>query len=225
MTTAALLGRRLPTSIYRPVTILSAIRHSSVRKTPRSHFNIFANRLTPSSNWNKWTQLNRTRTLYLGTITLAVVAPLGLSSTRSGERRNEQDGPEKTAEQLMLEESDLEREELWVVSKDQPLIFRVFRNIQVFVANWVIEPLAIGFRFIRLVTIFVPVILAVPLCCLGSRIPEKSNERKGIIMWYAFLIKSMENAGPTFIKVGFPSCNSQGAHTFTPRATEVDRSS
>lgn len=219
MATAALLGRRLSASIYRPVTIWSTIRHNSVRKTPGLHFNIFANRPTSSSNWNKWAQFNRSRTLYLGTVTLAVVAPLGLSS------RNQEDGPEKTTEQLMLEESDLEREELWMVSKDQPLIFRVFRNIQVFVVNWVIEPLAIGFRFITLVTIFVPVILAVPLCCLGSRIPEKSNERQGIIMWYAFLIKSMESAGPTFIKVGFPSRNSQGAHTFTPRATEVDKSS
>lgn len=223
--TTTLLGRRLSASIYRPVTIWSAIRHNSVRKTPGSHFNTFANRPTSSSNWNKWAQINRSRTLYLGTVTLAVVAPLGLSSNRSGERRNQEDGPEKTTEQLMLEESDLEREELWMVSKDQPLIFRVYRNIQVFVVNWVIEPLATGFRFITLVTIFVPVILAVPLCCLGSRIPEKSNERKGVIMWYAFLIKSMENAGPTFIKVGFPSCNSQGAHTFTPRATEVDKSS
>lgn len=197
----ALLGRGLSTSMYRSV---AAIRHSSARKSPGSYLSIFAKRPASSSSRNKWTQLYRTKTLYLGTATLAVVAPLGLPSN---EKRNEEDGPEKTTEQLMLEESDLEREELWMVSKDQPLTFRVLRNIQVFVVNWVIEPLATGFRFITLVTIFVPVILAVPLCCLGPRIPERSNERKGIIMWYAFLIKSMENAGPTFVKVEFPSCH------------------
>lgn len=202
--TTALLGLRLPTSVYyRSVTIWSAIRHSCVRKPPRSHFNNFT---TLSNNRNKWTQVNRNRALYLGTVTLAVATPLGLSSSRPGKKRKEEDGPEKTTEQLMLEESDLEREELWMVSKDQPLIFRVLQNIQVFVVNWVIEPLAIGFRFITLVAIFVPVILAVPLCFLGPRIPEKSNERRGVIMWYAFLIKSMENAGPTFIKVGVTSC-------------------
>lgn len=193
--TTALLGRRLLPSAYRSVTIWSAIRHSYERKPPRSQFSNCTN------NRNKWIRLNRYRALYLGTVTLTVAAPLGLSPSRSGKRRKEADDPEKTTEQLMLEESDLEREEYWAVSGDQLLIFRVLQNIQLFVVNWVIEPLATGFRFVTLVTIFVPVILAVPLCFLGPRIPEKSNERRGIIMWYAFLIKSMENAGPTFIKV------------------------
>lgn len=191
----ALLSRRLLPSAYRSVTVCSAIRHSCVRKPPRLQFSNFTN------NRNKWTQLNKYRALYLGTVTLVVAVPLGLSPSIPGKRRKEADDREKTTEQLMLEESDLEREEHWRVSDDQLLIFRVLQSIQLFVVNWVIEPLATGFRFVTLVTIFVPVILALPLCFLGPRIPEKSNERRGIIMWYAFLIKSMENAGPTFIKV------------------------
>lgn len=159
--------------------------------------------------------------LYLGSATLAVVAPLGLSaSRREEEKKDEEDGQEKTIEQLMLEESDLEREELRRVSKDQPFIFRVVQTAQVFIVNWIIEPIATGFRFITLVTIFVPLILAIPLCCVGARIPEKSNEREGTMLWYAFLIKSMENAGPTFIKVGVLFSIHRHTHAFALGASQ-----
>ncbi|RPB17057.1 ABC1-domain-containing protein [Morchella conica CCBAS932] len=103
----------------------------------------------------------------------------------------------------MLEESDLEREELLqAISKDRHVVFRIANHIKILAVNWVIEPIATGFRFVTLVTIFVPLILAIPLVYLGKRLPEKNNERQGTIWWYAFLIKSMEQAGPTFIKLG-----------------------
>lgn len=158
-----------------------------------------------SNSRSKWARFKKNGVLYLGPATLAAIAPLGLSSNQEGAKEEEEgDCPEKTIEQLMLEESDLEREELRKVSNDQPFISRVVQNIEVFLINWIIEPIATGFRFVTLVSIFVPLILAAPLCCMGSRIPEKSNERKGTMLWYAFLIKSLENAGPTFIKVGVP---------------------
>lgn len=188
-----------------------SVRHSYyARQTPRSLFSNLSTRPPSPHQHNRWSRFHKNRAVYLGSVTLAVVAPLGLSSSRGKEEasKESEDGSlEKTTEQLMLEESDLEREELRRGSKDQPLIFRVAQNIQIFMVNWLIEPFATGLRFVTLVAIFVPVILAVPLVCLGQRIPEKSGERKGTILWYAFLIKSMEQAGPTFIKVGIPSFN------------------
>ncbi len=63
------------------------------------------------------------------------------------------------------------------------------------------EPLCTGFRFLQLVVIFVPVIVAVPAIWLGRRQPERDNERSGTLWWYGFLVQGMERAGPAFIKV------------------------
>ncbi|EPS40461.1 hypothetical protein H072_5706 [Dactylellina haptotyla CBS 200.50] len=41
-----------------------------------------------------------------------------------------------------------------------------------------------------------------PAIWLGPRIRTKDDERAGTVWWYSFLVKSMEKAGPTFIKLG-----------------------
>jgi hypothetical protein len=210
MRTAALLSRRLPTSSLYSRFSWASIRHSRVHQASKSLSTVTGNVSTRSSSQHKrskWSRFYNNRALYIGSATLAllVVAPLGLPSTvcEKGPQNASPDiPPEKTIEQLMLEESDLEREELQAISKDQHVVFRIANHIKILTVNWLIEPIATGFRFVTLVTIFVPLILAVPLVYLGRRLPEKSNERQGTIWWYAFLIKSMEQAGPTFIKVG-----------------------
>ena len=73
--------------------------------------------------------------------------------------------------------------------------------IYMFFDEWIFEPIATGFRFLHLVVIFVPVMLSVPAIWIGTRIPEKDNERSGTLWWYGFLVKSMERAGAAFIKV------------------------
>jgi aarF domain-containing kinase len=78
---------------------------------------------------------------------------------------------------------------------------RVRRGIYFFVEDWIIEPIATGVRFLHLVFIFVPVILAIPAVWIGQRQKERSNERSGTIWWYGFLVWSMERAGAAFIKV------------------------
>ncbi len=66
------------------------------------------------------------------------------------------------------------------------------------------EPLCTGLRFLQLVAIFVPVILTVPAIWVGRRRPDQHSERSGTLWWYGFLVKSMEWAGPAFIKVQYP---------------------
>ena len=63
------------------------------------------------------------------------------------------------------------------------------------------EPICTGLRFLHLVVIFVPVMATVPALWIGSRDPRRDNERSGSLWWYWFLVKSMERAGPAFIKV------------------------
>jgi aarF domain-containing kinase len=50
--------------------------------------------------------------------------------------------------------------------------------------------------------IFVPVILSVPAIWFGRRHSDKDGERSGTLWWYGFLVRSMELAGPAFIKLG-----------------------
>lgn len=75
------------------------------------------------------------------------------------------------------------------------------RGIYFFIEDYIIEPIATGFRFLHLVIIFVPVIITIPAIWLGARQPNRDNERSGTLWWYSYLVLSMERAGAAFIKV------------------------
>lgn len=77
------------------------------------------------------------------------------------------------------------------------------RKTYSFVDNYIVEPIATGFRFLHLVFIFVPVLLTVPVIWFGGRVKDRDNERSGTLWWYGFLVKSMERAGAAFIKVRY----------------------
>ncbi len=88
------------------------------------------------------------------------------------------------------------------VPDDEEGMSRVGHNILLFLGLYIWEPICTGFRFVHLVIIFVPVIVMVPAIWFGRRQPKRDNERSGTLWWYKFLVKSMERAGPAFIKVG-----------------------
>ena len=79
--------------------------------------------------------------------------------------------------------------------------------------RWIIEPLGTARRFLYLAFLFLPVIATAPLLALelsndqssGSSSKRKKGghpaERATTRWWYGFLVKQMERAGPTFIKV------------------------
>ena len=111
----------------------------------------------------------------------------------------EDNGDGKTPEEHMLEAS---REELKHTIPDSVHgLRRLWKNVGFFVDEYIIEPMATGFRFLHLVIIFVPVILSVPAIWIGRRQKDRDNERSGTLWWYGFLVYSMERAGPAFIKV------------------------
>ncbi|KAK3331881.1 hypothetical protein B0T19DRAFT_380434 [Cercophora scortea] len=109
-------------------------------------------------------------------------------------------GTEETAEKRMLDASRAEIKK--EVHDDHRGLARVGRQIVLFLDVYVWEPVCTGVRFLQLVAIFVPVILTVPAIWLGDRQPERDNERSGTLWWYGFLVRSMEWAGPAFIKLG-----------------------
>lgn len=105
-----------------------------------------------------------------------------------------------THEQKMLQ---ISREEISKkVPEDSKGFDRLWKNIVYFLDQYVYEPLATTFRFFHLMIIFVPVIITIPVAFIGPRSKERDNERAGVVWWYGFLVKSMERAGPAFIKLG-----------------------
>ncbi|EXJ68887.1 Atypical/ABC1/ABC1-C protein kinase [Cladophialophora psammophila CBS 110553] len=111
----------------------------------------------------------------------------------------EQDDGGKTREIKMLEVS---REEISKkVPEDVYGFHRFYKTIVYVLDQWIYEPIATSLRFFHLVVIFVPVIVTVPAAFLGPRRKDRDNERAGTVWWYGFLVKSMERAGPAFIKL------------------------
>lgn len=134
-----------------------------------------------------------------GTALLAGAAALSpLAFVQISEQPHGDDG--RTSEEKMLQAS---REEL---ENYVPPHLRHSKKVRVgiwrFVDTWIVEPIATGLRFLHLVVIFAPVIVAVPIMWFGQRIPDRDNERSGTLLWYRFLVWSMEYSGAAFIKLG-----------------------
>lgn len=70
--------------------------------------------------------------------------------------------------------------------------------------DWLLEPFLTGVRFVHLAGLFLPVIFLVPVVFLGKRERLKNGQkgdRAGAVWWYGVLVKQMQRAGPSFIKV------------------------
>lgn len=108
-------------------------------------------------------------------------------------------GDGKTPEQHMLEASRAEIRKS--VPDDHHGLKRAWTGFYLFLDQFIYEPIATGLRFLHLVIIFVPVIVTTPAVWFGRRRRDRDNERSGTLWWYGFLVRSMERAGPAFIKV------------------------
>jgi aarF domain-containing kinase len=125
----------------------------------------------------------------------AILSPLAFVEVANDKSGN----GEKTHEEAMLEASRKELGEQVPHALRNSSKYR--RGIYFFIEDYIIEPIATGFRFLHLIIIFVPVIVTIPAIWLGSRQPDRDNERAGTLWWYGFLVGSMERAGAAFIKV------------------------
>lgn len=105
----------------------------------------------------------------------------------------------KTGEMQMLEVSRQEVRK--TVDDDARGLKRIWQTLYVFTYCYIYDPIATGFRFVHLVIIFLPVILTAPTICFGKQLKDREGIRTGTLWWYRFLVRSMERAGPAFIKV------------------------
>ena len=109
------------------------------------------------------------------------------------------DDDEKTGEMQMLE---ISRQEIRkTVAENARGLTKLRQSLYVFWYCYIYEPVATGLRFVHLAIIFLPVIVTLPAVWLGPKIKDRNGQRTGTLWWYGFLVKSMERAGPAFIKV------------------------
>ncbi|OTA94892.1 hypothetical protein M434DRAFT_70446 [Hypoxylon sp. CO27-5] len=169
----------------------------------------FSRAPTTTTNLARWRSTFRSRLLgpspsrssqFRGRI-LRATANIALGTAAFVKLSEKSDGDtEQTAERRMLEASRAELKK--TVDDDAKGLYRFGREFVIFVDLYFWEPLCTGFRFVELVFIFIPVILAVPAIWIGPRQPTRDNERSGTLWWYHFLVRTMEAAGPAFIKLG-----------------------
>jgi aarF domain-containing kinase len=117
----------------------------------------------------------------LGFTTLAFAAPIAASTTTSSSS-----GDGSTLESRLLAASEEEKKDITELSS--------FQKLRVWLMEHLWEPIATSVRFVTLLVIFAPVILTAPVVLLRE-------SKAGQTWWYAFLVQSLERAGPTFIKV------------------------
>ncbi|KAG9232781.1 ABC1 family-domain-containing protein [Amylocarpus encephaloides] len=135
---------------------------------------------------------------YKGIICAAAVALSPAAFVQMSEEDN--GGTEQTAEGRMLEASQEEIKKQ--IPNHEHGALRIWHKTVLFLDLYIWEPACTGLRFLHLVVIFVPVIFTVPAIWIGPRQKDRDNERLGTLWWYWFLVKSMERAGPAFIKLG-----------------------
>ncbi|PHH78225.1 hypothetical protein CDD80_7179 [Ophiocordyceps camponoti-rufipedis] len=139
-------------------------------------------------------------------LALRASAGVGAAATATFVELSQRDntGTEETGEHRMLELSRAEMRDKTKVldGADQGSLARLVREVVLLFDVWIWEPICTGARFLQLVVIFVPVLAAVPALWIGRRHPDRDDERSGALWWYGLLVRSMEWAGPAFIKLG-----------------------
>ena len=158
-----------------------------------------------TSQW-RWSEQPK-RQRYAGTILLAAgnSAALGTLAFVELSDRDAKDG-DATWESRLLEASrhELEAARADKARNEPNTLIKIMHRVVSFLDTYLWEPACTATRFLHLVFIFVPVIFAVPMIYVGRRWPDRDNERTGTLWWYAFLVQSMEWAGPAFIKACSP---------------------
>ncbi|KAF3940110.1 hypothetical protein ABW19_dt0207075 [Dactylella cylindrospora] len=137
--------------------------------------------------------------LKLRGFSLAAIPLCSLSADSSSENQLDD---QQTTELLLLAESDDEVRHMDDFPSGAMFGSKFFKVFYVYIRLRIIEPIATAIRFLHLTLIFVPVIACMPIILVGARQMERDGERTGTLWWYGFLVRSMERAGPTFIKLG-----------------------
>lgn len=145
----------------------------------------------------------------VGSVSAQEANPESYDKNKSDKEEGKEEEKKANEPKFAPSVDELEAEEL---RRDRNALVRAFFKVFDALQQYVFEPIGTTTRFIVLVCLFLPVILAMPMLLVGRRreggrrrgrrlAKKEGGERWGAIWWYGFLVKQMERAGPTFIKV------------------------
>lgn len=103
------------------------------------------------------------------------------------------------------EEEQNQYKEFRQQKKNHPnVIIRWLYYLRFTLEDYVIDPMITFTRFVELSCIFIPVLLASPICWFGRKHRSEDGNlvRTGATLWYRYLRWSAEVAGASFIKLG-----------------------
>ena len=161
---------------------------------------------------NSWKQHRQSHThhgsrssAYYAKHWLVALVPLGLSPVI---RLDDGTSPGMTSQSQSSRSQKAALQHIDLEEEPNPSIFR---RIWAFFNRWIFEPLGTTRRFLYLASVFLPVIITAPVLALewvgtevkagSGRKQKRKQERITTKWWYWLLVKQMERAGPTFIKV------------------------
>jgi aarF domain-containing kinase len=78
---------------------------------------------------------------------------------------------------------------------------RILSRILALLYDRIWNPIRTGLRFVQLFVLFLPVIISAPMLLVGAPDAKYFDEKWGALWWYGLLVRQMQAAGPTFIKV------------------------
>lgn len=137
-------------------------------------------------------------------------------ANQSKKKQGEEDEDDFMSEYQQLDEESVKKYAPTIEAQEAELqrqrYPRFVRRIKVAFLRYIAEPMGTAKRFVVLVCIFLPVLVSMPMLLVGSRreggrrrgrrvSKREQGQRWGAIWWFGFLVRSLERAGPTFIKV------------------------
>ncbi|KAG0346712.1 hypothetical protein BG004_001008 [Podila humilis] len=134
----------------------------------------------------------------------AVVTQTGLTIASTGihlEARALNPEIIKETQPIPYLKTELLQSELLCASKKPSFIKRLKQYLEDLLEGYIVHPAMTIWRFGALLFIFMPLIATIPAVFIGERQKSKDDERLGTLWWYSLLVRRMEMAGPTFIKL------------------------
>ncbi|KAF9144537.1 hypothetical protein BGX30_012477 [Mortierella sp. GBA39] len=187
--TKTLTQQRLGSTFTQPLSLSSNAKYATTRHTRQTRHSSALARISPSPGWQHY-------------VIPAVVTQGSLALFGPGILLEARDLPvhhqhAKPAHPIPYIKTEIIKE----AAQDPSFWRRLRHQLEDLWEDYVVHPVLTIWRFGVLALIFLPLIVTVPAVFIGERNKELSDERSGTLWWYSLLVKHMELAGPTFIKL------------------------
>lgn len=187
--TRTLTQQRLGSTFTQPLSLSFNAKYATTRHTRQTRHSSALARISPSPGWRHY-------------VIPAVVTQGGLALFGPGIHLEARDLPghhqhAKPAHPIPYVKTEIIKE----AAQDPSFWRRLRQQLEDLWEDYVVHPVLTIWRFGVLALIFLPLIVTAPAVFIGERNKELSDERSGTLWWYSLLVKHMELAGPTFIKV------------------------